>query len=565
MLKQFVACVLVLLACVVFADAATVKLKDGTVIEGEVKKVGGSFSVKDSSGSLKLIPSADILSIDDPTGKITFGTPAAPAAPGAPGGAPAGGTSATSAEFEATARAAERSDTPIVAMTYWQKYIDEHPNAFDLKQAQAELQRWTKMAEQGAEKVKGKWVTGDELKKLHEQVDRLMVEAAQLMLSNQTLKSVEKLQEVVRIYPNSFEAHFELGFFYLLKGGNQQYDKAIGSLETACKLRPNSPEALTNLAIAYNFRRSFEQSVTTAYKAAQIEDSKMIVQNLVNALSYAPPGMRQNNPRVRPIMEEAPLLMARHGISGPADQWFYVRPKPKIFERNRGGGGSEPESPADRGIVGSGTGFFITDGGYIMTNRHVAAAGDQLIVRMSDGTQKVAEKVLIDDKADIAILRIKTTKPTPFVRFAAYDSPPIGTDVTVMGFPLGSALGSNIKITRGVVTSYETDGPDCDVIVDAQVNPGNSGGPMIDKYGNVMALVAMKTFADEAVSSYGLGISTGRLRQFFDRQKVKLKDIKLEPAAEKGPVLNTEEIAGQYTKATVMILIVSGDLPADLK
>ncbi|HEY0009704.1 MAG TPA: hypothetical protein VGB55_13330, partial [Tepidisphaeraceae bacterium] len=113
-------------------------------------------------------------------------------------------------------------------------------------------------------------------------------------------------------------------------------------------------------------------------------------------------------------------------------------------------------------------------------------------------------------------------------------------------------------------TSYEISGPDCDVIVDAQVNPGNSGGPMIDKYGNLLALVAMKTLSDEAVSSYGLGISTGRLRRFFEEQKTKVGVVL--PAAEKSTsALSTEEIAGQYAKATVMILMVSGELPEGLK
>ncbi len=539
------------------ALAATVKLKDGTVLEGEVKKMGGSFSVKTKDGALKLIPANDIQSIDDPTGKVSLGgsTPS-----GGGSSAPATGGGFNTPDFDTVARAAERSDNPIVAMTFWQKYIEENPKAPDLKKAEAELKRWQDMAENGAEKIRGKWVTGDELKSLYKQVDKLMLEALQLMANNQTLKSIEKLQEVIKIYPNSFEAHFELGFFYLLKGGNTQYDKAISSLESACKLRPNSPEALTNLAIAYNFRKNYEKSVTTAYKAAQIEDSKLIVQNLVNALSYAPPGMRANNPRVRPIMEEAPLLMAKHGISGPANQWFYVRPKPGA----RAGGGSDAP-PGQRGIVGSGTGFFITSSGYIMTNRHVAAGGDQLIVRMSDGTQKVAEKIHLDDKQDIAILRIKSDKPTPFIRLAGYDAPPIGTDVTVLGFPLGAMLGQHVKITRGVVTSYETNQADCDVIVDAQVNPGNSGGPMIDKYGNVLALVAMKTFSDEAISSYGLGISTGRLRRYFEEQKALFADLKLEPAEKGTAILSTEDIAGQHAKSTVMILIVSGDLPAELK
>jgi len=78
-----------------------------------------------------------------------------------------------------------------------------------------------------------------------------------------------------------------------------------------------------------------------------------------------------------------------------------------------------------------------------------------------------------------------------------------------------------------------------------------------------MARVAMKTLSDEKISSYGLGISAGRLRKFFDHQGAK---IPFKPTAgEKGEVLSTEDIASKFQKATVMVLIVAGELPEGLK
>ncbi|MGC4030621.1 MAG: trypsin-like peptidase domain-containing protein [Tepidisphaeraceae bacterium] len=384
------------------------------------------------------------------------------------------------------------------------------------------------------------------------------------------MQGIKKFEEVLKLYPNSFEANFEMGYFYLkritrIEGSNAEIDKSINCLETANKLKPNSPATLSNLAIAYNFRKRYEDSVLSAYKAAQIDDNQEIVQNLFNSLTQAPPGMLKNNPKVAPIVADARLLISKRGISG--ERWVYVRPRmidPKDDDNSPGG-------MARRGIVGSGTGFFISDDGYIMTNRHVAAGGDKMIVRLADGTQKVAEKVVVDDEQDIAILKIKGDVKTPFtfIKIADYETPEVGTDVTVMGFPLGAMFGTNVKITRGVVTSIEADRQSpCDVIVDAQVNPGNSGGPMLDKHGNLMALVAMKTLSDESISSYGLGISTSRLRKFFEHQKDKLTSIKLVKADKVDDAttpLSTEQIAKKFTKATVMILIVSGDLPEGLK
>ena len=536
--------------------AGKITLKDGTVYEGTIKKYGSSYSVKLPDGTTKFVAEPNVAKIEDPTLNGPAGS--ASAAPGTAGGA----------EFQRIFRQADRVDDPLMAVTLWQNFVDKNPNSPDLELAKKELAKWQQMSKEGAEKIKGKWLTGDELKKFKAEVSKKLREARDQHRGDQALKGVKSLEEVLKLDPNNLVANFEMGYFNLAKitrveGSNKLIDDSIKSLETALKSRPTSPATLTNLAIAYNFRRRYEESVVMAYKAAQLEDSKEIVQNLANALRYAPPGMVRNNPKVVAILPDAKLLISRHGAG---EGWVYVRPRGDDSREDENG----PASKSRKGIVGSGTGFFISDDGYIMTNRHVAAAGDKLIVRLSDGTQKVAEKVVIDDEQDIAIIKIvnEPKTPLPFIRLAAYDAPNVGSDVTVMGFPLGAAMGWNIKITRGVVTSVEDNKDrECDVVVDAQVNPGNSGGPMLDKYGNLLALVAMKTLADETISSYGLGISTGRLRKFLDHQKDKLSAIKMLAAEKTTPTaaLSTEEIAQKFTKATVMVLIVAGDLPEGLK
>ncbi|MGH7178387.1 MAG: trypsin-like peptidase domain-containing protein, partial [Tepidisphaeraceae bacterium] len=169
------------------------------------------------------------------------------------------------------------------------------------------------------------------------------------------------------------------------------------------------------------------------------------------------------------------------------------------------------------------------------------------------------------DEQDIAIIKIKVDKPVPYIKLAAYDQPKVGADVSVMGFPLLSVFGLNstVKMTRGIVTAYDHDRAKCDVTVDAQVNPGNSGGPMVDRFGHLLALTAMKTLAlDSSISSYGLGISTGRVRQFIEKQQAThFPDLKLERGAAEGPGLSSEELADKITPATVCILMVHGEDP----
>ena len=557
--------------------AGKLTLKDGTVYEGTIKKLGSSYTVKLADGTMKLVSGSEVAGIDDPTlAAPPAGTSTAGTAGGTPtaGGKPGVVTPGGGADFDRTARQADRVDTPLVAVTLWQKFVDTHPSAADQEAGKKELTKWQDWSKKGAERVNGKWVVGDDLKKLRKDVNKLWEGYLSGVTGNKTLNGTKKLEEILKIYPNHFPANFELGYVYLIKitrveGANAEIDKSIKSLETAVKINPKSAESLSNLAIAYNFRRRYEESAITAYKAAQIKDTPDIVQNLISALSYAPPGMRTNNPKVKPIVDEAALLASRHNVSGKSG-WIYVRPR---FGENKGGDDDDDDGPSRKGMVGSGTGFFVSADGYIMTNRHVASAGDKLIVRLSDGTMKTAEKIVVDDEQDIAIIKIDTVKKDkkedyPFIRIATYDVPNNGADVTVMGFPLGSSIGMNVKITRGVVTGIEDDPKSpCDVLVDAQVNPGNSGGPMLDKFGNVLALVAMKTGSDERVSSYGLGIGPGRLRKFMEHQKEKLTPVKFLAAEKAAPTaaLSTEEIAGKFTKATVMILMYSGDLPEGLK
>ena len=118
---------------------------------------------------------------------------------------------------------------------------------------------------------------------------------------------------------------------------------------------------------------------------------------------------------------------------------------------------------------------------------------------------------------------MKSPTPLPFLHLSADDSPHDGADVTVLGYPLVGELSTHIKITRGIVSSgSEDEGNGADVLMDAKVNPGNSGGPILDHFGNVMAIVCMKTLTSGTQDSYGIGISAGHIREFLSRNNINL-------------------------------------------
>ena len=87
------------------------------------------------------------------------------------------------------------------------------------------------------------------------------------------------------------------------------------------------------------------------------------------------------------------------------------------------------------------------------------------------------------------------------------------------------------------------------MLIDAKVNPGNSGGPILDRHGNVMAIVSMKSLATATEESYGMGISAGRIRKFLEKN-----NVKVDAGKEARGGLSAEDIAAKVKPAAVCIL-----------
>jgi tetratricopeptide (TPR) repeat protein len=113
---------------------------------------------------------------------------------------------------------ADRVESPIIAVQLWEKYLDMNPPAADLDAAKTELAKWQKLDKDKAERINNKWVGGAEKKELMSKVRGLVTDGYKLLDQQQTIEGVKKLEEAQKLYPNSFEANFGLGYFYLIKG-----------------------------------------------------------------------------------------------------------------------------------------------------------------------------------------------------------------------------------------------------------------------------------------------------------------------------------------------------------
>jgi S1-C subfamily serine protease len=531
----------VLAAFVSTTFASRLILNDGTTLEGTIIKTADGYWVKLSDGSTKIVSKDDVKSfLDD-------------ANPGASSGAaPDIATDDASQAFRLARSRAEGAESAMAAVAVWQQYVDKYPKSAEIEDAKSELERWKKLATDGAERINGVWVGGEDRRRIIAQADLLTRQAVEMLENKQTLQAVEKLKQAVKIYPNSFLTNFSLGFVSI---NENDFDGAAQYFSTSSRLRPQSAEAQNNLAVANISRRRFEVAIDEFLAAAKIQDSKEIAENLVTALAVAPPDLR-NLPKMKSTIAAASLLQSQYNISGPASDfrfWILPPPLPRARPGHEPGPAEPPNQPGpDSGQIGgwSGTGFFITSDGLILTNRHVAKGAKLLHAQFANGDTASLEVVAIDDKYDLAVVRlIDRNRKVPYVHLSPSDSPSDGADCTVMGFPMIDQLGADLKITRGIVSSSSQDqGNGADVLTDAKVNPGNSGGPIVDKFGNVMAVVCMKSLTSGEFDSYGIGISAGHVREFLHRN-----GIRLEPGSESGPQLSTEDEVKEVKPATVCI------------
>ncbi len=155
------------------------------------------------------------------------------------------------------------------------------------------------------------------------------------------------------------------------------------------------------------------------------------------------------------------------------------------FQQNQGQNKPNGHAPYSMAL---GSGFFISDDGYLVTNNHVVDKGASFTVVTDDGTEYPAKVVGTDDKTDLALLKVDPPTGVKFTYVKFADSPPrIGDWVVAVGNPFG--LGGTV--TAGIVSAEGRQiGGNYDnyIQIDAPVNRGNSGGPTFNVNGEVIGI-----------------------------------------------------------------------------
>ena len=168
-----------------------------------------------------------------------------------------------------------------------------------------------------------------------------------------------------------------------------------------------------------------------------------------------------------------------------------------------------------------GTGIIFTRDGYVLTNHHVVAGGQDCTVTLSDNVQYEARYVVSDEVNDLAVLKIMGAKDLPMAELGDSSLLTVGEKVYAIGNPLGVELRGTF--TDGLVSALDRD-VDVDgrtmtlIQTNAALNSGNSGGPLINQYGQVVGINTIKMMSEFSnIEGLGFAIPTQAIRRVVNQ------------------------------------------------
>jgi serine protease Do len=161
---------------------------------------------------------------------------------------------------------------------------------------------------------------------------------------------------------------------------------------------------------------------------------------------------------------------------------FFGQPMPNIPRSPRAPNRPSPDEEQPRGV---GSGFILTQDGFVMTNAHVVDGADEVLVTLTDKREFKAKIIGADKRTDVAVVKIDATG-LPFIRTGDVNKLKVGEWVVAIGSP----FGLENTVTAGIVSAKARDTGDYLPFIqtDVAINPGNSGGPLINLRGEVIGI-----------------------------------------------------------------------------
>jgi S1-C subfamily serine protease len=174
----------------------------------------------------------------------------------------------------------------------------------------------------------------------------------------------------------------------------------------------------------------------------------------------------------------------------------------------------------------SGTAFFVTDQGHLITNNHVVEGCKDKSKIVYKNQEYPAKLIAKDKNLDFALLKADLSK-NRFIELS--ENPPKKLQkIIAAGYPLGKFLSDDLKFTSGIVSSLKGYNDDSTLIqIDAALNPGNSGGPIVDENNGKLVAVAVAGLRKDKTEAVNFGIKSNSLRNFLNANQMKLQSKQL--------------------------------------
>jgi Do/DeqQ family serine protease len=170
----------------------------------------------------------------------------------------------------------------------------------------------------------------------------------------------------------------------------------------------------------------------------------------------------------------------------------------------------------ERTQVGTGSGVIISPDGYIITNNHVINGSQQITVTLNDNKTYVAELIGTDEKTDIALLKIDADNDLPYTTFADSDQAKVGEWVLAVGNPFNLTS----TVTAGIISAKSRDlsgvNSQSFIQTDAAVNPGNSGGALVNTNGELIGINTAITSQTGSYIGYSFAVPSNIARKVVE-------------------------------------------------
>jgi tetratricopeptide (TPR) repeat protein/V8-like Glu-specific endopeptidase len=446
-------------------------------------------------------------------------------------------------------------------------------------------------------------------------------------------EAIAHLKEAIRIKPNDSLALRSLGLIYYDQG---KVNKALSHLKEAGNSKPNDPEILSllgniyweldnprkavevleralrinpipprlnahingYLSEAYEKLERYDDAIKAAKNALEI-DYEAPFANFILGLSYdaKKDGLNAISHMItaaKGFQKSEKIYKEQERWSRRNDQKYRAKSKKKLREFyskydyrpedfGEEGSATAPSIPRVAEAApskeqapqsGTGSGFFVSKMGHVVTNAHVVKGCKKIMVGDNANKQVPAEVINTDRSNDLALLKLSSLElasaesksliqklsiavvPLASKGLLRNEDVRLGEKVLVAGFPFGDFFSNSIKVTTGVVSSTRGAGDDSGQFqLDAAVQPGNSGGPIYDSGGNIVGVVISQLDKLKVAKAIGslpenvnFGIKASTVRQFLISSGLPSK--KAEQTEEK----STEQLAEIAQNQALMVM-----------